>query len=255
MTEQIDELQKRKRGRSPSYPGIALGKAIDRAELLRKEERGNFAPVDAILGHWGYNSGSGLGLVNLAALVKFGLLEYEGSGRDRQARLTELAFAIILNPEDSGERLDAIQKAALNPPIHSELWDRYGRELPSSMNMKLQLIRQGFLDNAASDLAQEYIETISFAKLLDLDNISDSNADIHEPIHEETPPKGGEHSHREMNEPPISPPTNDPEVEKYRWRLSPNVVADLYLTGRNISARDLEMLQKYLELAKDALVD
>ena len=253
MVEQTQEIQKKKRGRSPSYPGIALEKAIGRAEVLRKAERSNFAPIDAILNHWGFKPRSGLGLVNLAALVKFGLLEDAGSGNNRQARLTELASAILLSQHDSPEHLDAVRKAALNPPIHAELWEQYGQEMPSSMSMKLQLIRQGFMDNAASDLVQEYIETIHFAKLLESDIISGSKPDKPSPIEDEVTLKVGEQSQLNENELLPPPPVNDAQVERYRWRLSRNVVADLSLTGKSISAGDLEMLRKYLQLAKDAL--
>ena len=253
MVEQAQEAQKRRKGRSPSYPGIALDKAIDRAEVLRKEERHNFAPVNAILDHWGYKPGSGLGLVNLAALAKFGLLEYEGSGDNRQARLTELAMTILLSTGGSAEHREAILKAALNPPIHAELWKQYATELPSPTNMRFQLMRQGFLDNAAGDLVQEYIETVTFAKLLESDDISEGSTDKHPPIGGEMTPNLEGHVQSDENEPPPSSSVNQPQVERYRWRLSRNVVADLYLTGTSISAGDLEMLRKYLELAKDAL--
>ena len=172
MAQQAQDPQRKKKGRSPSYPAIALEKAIDRAEALRKEERGNYAPVDAILDHWGYRPGSGLGLVTLSALVKFGLLEDSGSKGDRQARLTESAMTILLSPEDSKERLAAIQEAALNPPIHAALWEKYGKDLPSPVNLKMQLLRQNFLHNAADELVQEYQNTLAFAKLLESDSIS-----------------------------------------------------------------------------------
>ncbi len=44
---------------------------------------------------------------------------------------------------------------------------------------------------------------------------------------------------------------------KYCWPLSKNVMAYVVITGRglDISEKDLEMLRKYLELAKDALKD
>ena len=253
MVKQTQEIQRKKRGRSPSYPGIALEKAIERAEVLRKAERSNFAAIDVILNHWGFKPKSGLGLVNLAALVKFGLLEDEGSGNSRQARLTELALTILLGQHDLPEHLDAVRKAALNPPIHAELWRQYGQEMPSSMSMKLQLIRQGFLDTAAGDLVQEYIETINFAKLLEYDIISGSKTDKPSPIEDEMPLKVEEQSQLNENELLPPPPVNDAQVETYRWRLSRSVVADLSLTGKDISAGDFEMLRKYLQLAKEAL--
>ncbi len=42
---------------------------------------------------------------------------------------------------------------------------------------------------------------------------------------------------------------------KYCWQLSKSVMADVVITGPEISAKDIEMLRKYLELTKDALGD
>ena len=44
-------------------------------------------------------------------------------------------------------------------------------------------------------------------------------------------------------------------VESYRWLLSRNVVADLKLTGPKVTSNDLEMLRRYLDLAKKAWGD
>src|SRR5689334_3352156 len=95
MVGQAEEVAKRKKGRSPSYPGIGLQEAIERARIIYRAENRHSAAIDTILSHWGYRSGSGLGLVVLAALIKFGLLADEGSGKGRHARLTEDALKII----------------------------------------------------------------------------------------------------------------------------------------------------------------
>lgn len=59
-------------------------------------------------------------------------------------------------------------------------------------------------------------------------------------------------THREDTE--ADEPING-QAERYRWRLSRNVMADVTLTGESITAKDLEMLRRYLELAKTALED
>jgi len=87
-------VRKKTRQRSPSYPGIGLEAALGRAKALYQEEGRNAAPNEAILDHWGYASKSGPGLVTLAALKRFGLLQTEGPGK---ARLTNLALSIILD--------------------------------------------------------------------------------------------------------------------------------------------------------------
>jgi hypothetical protein len=158
---------RRKRPRSPSYPGIGLQQALERARTLYDHERQNAAPVDAILHHWGYKPKSGAGLVALAALKKFGLLTDEGSGDARRGRLTDLALDILLDPrDDSEQRIVAIKRAALEPGIHKELVERYPAGLPSDENLRFFLTRErAFTEAAARELIAELRSTLAFAGL------------------------------------------------------------------------------------------
>src|SRR4051794_41034670 len=115
---EIDE-PKRKRERSPSYPAISLGPAVEKAKDLYAIERSYLTPIDTILKDWGYRPRSGAGLVTVAALLKFGLLEDEGSGPNRKAKITEFAQRIIRdNREESPDRERLLREAALRPQIH-----------------------------------------------------------------------------------------------------------------------------------------
>lgn len=166
MVEQQLE-HKKKRDRSPGYPGIDLEEAISKASTLYRQESKHAAPVEVILQHWGYTSKkSSGGLVALAALKKFGLLMDEGTGKGRQARISEDAFHILVDDvPNSPERLRLIQKAALTPSIHQELWDQYAGNLPSDSTLKVQLRNRGFTERAATAFIEEFHHTISFAKL------------------------------------------------------------------------------------------
>jgi hypothetical protein len=153
-----------KKGRSPSYPAIDLEAAIKRAETLYQHEKMHAAPITAIVKHWGYTTHkSGIASTQYAALKKFGLLTEEGSGDDRQGKLTDLAYAILHNPHED-ERLTAIQSAALTPPIHREMWDHYGTDLPSEATLRYRLVTErGFTDAGAEDFVKQFKATISFA--------------------------------------------------------------------------------------------
>lgn len=156
------------RTRSPAYPGISLDKAIDRAEELWAKDRANEASSDNILKHWGYRSKSGAALVTLAALGHFGLLEYDGAKAERKGRLSDLAQRIILDKrEGSAERAEAIREAALHPPVHREVWERYGRSgLPSDETLEWTLIREmGFTTTGAKEFIKQFHRTIAYAGL------------------------------------------------------------------------------------------
>ena len=151
------------KGRSPSYPAIPLGQAIDRARILYSKERTHAAPYSVITGHWGYKTPtSGVASVNYAALKKFGLLIEEGSGLDRRAKLSQLALDILMHPEPG----PAIRHAALTPPIHRELWDEYGSELPSDGALRYEFVgRRRFTETGFEEFIRQYKATIAFAGL------------------------------------------------------------------------------------------
>ena len=153
--------------RSPGYPGIDLGQALDRAAQLYQAEKRNAAPISVILSHWGYTSPTGPGAIALAALKKFGLLSDEGSSGGRKARLTDDALAILLRPDDDPLRRDAIQTAALRPKLHSELWHEFRESgLPSDQTLSLGLRRdRGFTESGATSFIGEFKRTLSFAGL------------------------------------------------------------------------------------------
>lgn len=163
---------KRKRERSPSYPAISLGPAVEKAKDLYQVERSYLAPIDTILKDWGYAPKSGAGLVVVAALLKFGLLEDEGSGPARKARITEFGQRIIRDTrEESPDRARLLREAALRPQIHRELWDRFGGELPSDSNLHATMIFEfGFTDGGAKEFIREYKDTIAYARLTDDDD-------------------------------------------------------------------------------------
>jgi hypothetical protein len=164
------------RGRSPGYPAIGLEEALRRALQLYDREKRHLAPVSTILDHWGYKPGSGGGMVVVAALKKYGLLEDEGSGSSRKARLTDFAIRILLDDrEDSSHRRALLREAALKPTIHAHLWEEYGGSLPSDSTIRYKLLTERlFTDSAVRDFLPQFRATLAFARL---DEPQDGNAD------------------------------------------------------------------------------
>lgn len=161
-----EQIKKRSKGRSPSYPGINLETAIERAKTILEKEGKHFVPISSAFIHWGYKPKSSGGLIACAALKKFGLIEYdEGSKEKRKLKLSELALKILWDErEDSADRSNAIKEAALNPIIHKELWEKYDK-IPSDETLKYELRHKKFMESVINDFIQEYRETLSFAKL------------------------------------------------------------------------------------------
>jgi hypothetical protein len=174
------EVHKPKRPRSPGYPGISLREAIEKARVLHGKESRSAAPIEAIYDHWGYAPKSGAGNVAISALKKFGLIEDEGSGQKRKARLSDLGLRIVLDERvDSPEREEAIRRAALLPKIHRDIWEHFGGSLPSDANLRHFLrFERGFTENAAAELIKELHDTVAFAQLDPSDIVSPSEPEL-----------------------------------------------------------------------------
>lgn len=165
MSEQATVGAKKPKGRSPLYPAINLETAIQRARQIYEKERRHATPVTTIVAHWKYSSLNGPAAQALAALKKYGLMEDEGAGQDRKAKLSALAEVILVHP-DEDSRKDAVQEAALMPTLHRELWERYHLELPSDSNLHWELTHdRGFTETGATEFIRVYRATIAFAQL------------------------------------------------------------------------------------------
>lgn len=151
-----------RKGRSPSYPGISLAEAEKRLRELYGAEKKHAAPVTAIVEHWGYSPTSSGGRTAVAALKKFGLLDDDGAGDERTARITELGVELVLNPDPATAR----RKAALLPRFHRQMWDEYGDNLPSAATLRYRLIKEfGFTEKGSEEFVAEYAATIAYAGL------------------------------------------------------------------------------------------
>jgi hypothetical protein len=178
MNDNSVNKSRKGQGRSPSYPGIDIETAIERAKTVYQKEGRNSAPPQAILKHWGYAPKSSSGLTALAALKKFGLTDDHGTGVSRRVKLSELALKIILDPrEDSPEKDKAIKEAALNPEIHRKILTEVSGDI-SDDNLKYKLlVNENFTDRAVNEFIPQFRKTISFANLTKDDNISGYSED------------------------------------------------------------------------------
>lgn len=154
--------------RSSPAPFIGLKKSLDRVREFHQQQRQHAAPAHVAVTLWGYGSKSSGGSQTIATLKQFGLLTDEGGGSDRRVALSEIALRIIRDTrEPSPERVANIQRAALMPKLHQELWKRYGADLPNEATVAyfLEVERGGFTAQSARALISEYRETIAFAGL------------------------------------------------------------------------------------------
>jgi hypothetical protein len=173
-----------KKPRSPAYPGIDLRLAVEKIRLFEKREHRNAAPIAVALKHMGYSEKSGAGMVALAAMLRFGLMEEQSGGSGRRVRLTDRGnrIAIDTRPESSDRDL-LIREAAMLPSMHEEIWTRYKGRLPSDDTLSVVLrTERGFSEVGAGELIRELKSTLAFAGIVEGDSISGNNADGQEAL-------------------------------------------------------------------------
>lgn len=188
-TKKADDL-KLVQGRSPAYPFIALDKALERLEAVNKAGGARQAlPPETFYKIWDIGPQSSSSRQTMAALNHFGLVEYIGRGDDRKVKLTPLALRIVLDRQPTSlERREAIREAALTPPIHKDLFEKYGSLMPADVVIETYLTRdRGYNANAADALIGEYKSTLVYAGLDKPDNLSDNPPVKAEGAKDETP--------------------------------------------------------------------
>ena len=147
----------------------------------------------------------------------------------------------------------AIKEAALSPGIHRDLWDEHKGNLPSDETLRYELrVNRNFTDSAIASFIKELRSTWVFAKLTEYAIMCEDGQD-----------KVPSESEVGMMSSAIASPTEKEtkskaqgltaSAVKYSWPLSKNVLAEITITGNEITSNDLEMLRRYLELAKSAI--
>ncbi len=161
------------------------------------EKRGSVLVPRAMF-NLGFSAKSGHGVAALSAMIKFGLLEDEGSGPSRKVKLTDTAIA-LLNPSTPNKE-EITKTCALAPTIHADLWKKFGADGGSAGAIHDYLtFERGFFEEAAKALVGQFKDTIAFAKLTETDKVNETATS------EETGRPGGNE-----NPLPFSPPTVSP---------------------------------------------
>ncbi len=157
-------LDSQPRKKSPRAPTLGLQQALEGALKIYEKERRHAAPADVVAQHFGYkNASNGSALQALASLKYYGLLERGQPGKMAVSKDVE-----AYNYAPSQEVRDEILLRSLkSPPIFAELIERYGSQLPSDATMKFDLIKRGFLPEAADSVVAVFRDSLAFARYLE----------------------------------------------------------------------------------------
>lgn len=171
-----DAVLKQPRHRSPNYPAIDLGKAVERAGELYKSAKTHYVPVGVAQERWEYKPLGSVGDQAVAALKAFGLIDIEGTADKRQLRVSETARRILLGSPD---RDSLLKQAALSPAIHKTIWQKYGViGLPDNDVLRpYLLIDLKFNEGSVDGFIAEFRATLAFAEITSDDTIQSGDTE------------------------------------------------------------------------------
>lgn len=153
--------------RGPAYPYINLEEAVTFARKVYEYAKRSPAPLVAVVrDKWDYSPTSSSTVKVIAALRYFGLIEVSGSSDAETIKITDRAYRILLDSEDSPERKKALRDACLAAKAYKLCWDTWGIDMPASMRSSL-IFEHGFVESTVDAFLANYRKSVQFAGLME----------------------------------------------------------------------------------------
>jgi len=191
------------RDRSPAYPVVALETALAKLAEFEAHYKRTPARPEKVGDAWNINTKAYADRI-AAALRYFGLLEYQGSGKDRSIVVSETGRKYLRAQQEELKR-QIVKELALRPRQIANHWNNWRADRPADAACLDALMDEGFSEGGARDFLKVYDATITYAKLSDSDKApADGQREEDEPEGTLTP--------EIRHTPPKSPPP--PHVAK-----------------------------------------
>lgn len=166
----------RQRDRSPAYPSIPLGTALERLVAFEAHFKRSTARPEKVGEAWGIKA-KAYADRTVAALRYFGLIDYQGAGKDRGVVISDVGRKYLRAQQDEMKR-EVIKEAALRPRQINKLWNQWGADRPADAACLDELMfNNGFSEAGAREFLKVYDETISFAGLSKSDKDDGADTD------------------------------------------------------------------------------
>lgn len=139
--------------RSPNFPSMSLGEAIEAIKKVHDAEGRSKIPRLSVVKPLGYTSINGRSLSVLGALKAYGLMD----GRADELRISQEGFTLANAPVDSDEYREALAASFRAPPAFQQFTEE--DESASADTLKWKLQKAGFKSDAAERLVRVYRES------------------------------------------------------------------------------------------------
>lgn len=181
MSEQQTK-SKIKRDRSPSYPSIPLGVAVERIVALDEHFKRHPAPVSKVGLAWGMKPESSQAASTIAALKSYGLVEYIGGGNDLKAAITHEARTYLRAQQETIKR-EILQRVALKPKAIAKYYSEWGIPRPIDEVCLDELVLKGAFSQAGAEIfLKVYDSTIAYAGLGESDIVVEGSLDSNDKL-------------------------------------------------------------------------
>jgi len=155
------------RDRSPAFPVLALEAALGKLAEFETHYKRTPARPEKVGEAWDIKTKAYADRI-AAALRYFGLLEYQGSGKDRNIVVSENGRKYLRAQQDELKR-EIAKGAALRPKQIAKHWNDWGADRPADAACLDVLMEEGFSEGGARDFLKVYDATITYAKLSNSD--------------------------------------------------------------------------------------
>jgi len=171
------------RDRSPAYPIIPIGPALERLAQFEAHFKRSAARPEKIGDAWTIKAKAHADRI-AAALRYFGLLEYQVSGGMRSVVISDLGRNYLRAQQEETKR-EIVATVALKPKQIAIFWNEWGADRPADAACLDELVlKKGFSEAGARDFLKVYDATIAYAK-----PPQDAKVMQHQVIEDEDEPK------------------------------------------------------------------
>jgi hypothetical protein len=162
MTEPTEAAAQR--DRSPAFPIVPLETALNRLTEFEAHFKRSAARPEKVGEAWGINARAYADRI-AAALRYFGLLEYQGTGKDRSVVVSDDGRKYLRAQQEETKR-QVVKTAALRPKQIAKFWAEWGADRPANAAcLDALMLDNGFSEVGARDFLKVYDATIAYAKL------------------------------------------------------------------------------------------
>jgi hypothetical protein len=164
------------RDRSPSFPVVGLKVAFERLVEFETYFKRSAARPEKVGDAWSITTKAYADRI-AAALRYFGLLEYQGAGKERTIAISEEGRKYLRAQQEETKR-EVIKAAALRPKQIADCWELWSNDRPADAACIDDLVQnRAFSVAGARDFLKVYDSTISYAGLSDSDKVDPTAQD------------------------------------------------------------------------------